>query len=211
MTSEATAAEIASYTPPTKKKRKLAYVNNPTFLQAMIEHRNKCKEHEAAGKPPPQISRYIGECILAIANRLSHKPNFIGYGHREEMVSDAIENCFQYLHNFNPEKSSNPFAYFTQICTFAFIRRIQKEKTQLYTKYKMIEAINVLNSGSIERQGHDTASYDESIKSSEWSQEYMYEFINKYENAKAEKLAKKKQATLDKFLADEETLEEEAT
>ena len=75
----------------------------------------------------------------------------------------------------------------------------------------MIEAINVLNSGSIERQGHDTASYDESIKSSEWSQEYMYEFINKYENAKAEKLAKKKQATLDKFLADEETLEEEAT
>jgi DNA-directed RNA polymerase specialized sigma24 family protein len=54
------------------------------------------------------------------------------------MISDGIENCLQYLDNFNPAKSSNPFAYFTQIIYFAFIRRIQKEKKQVTIKHKLI-------------------------------------------------------------------------
>jgi DNA-directed RNA polymerase specialized sigma24 family protein len=55
------------------------------------------------------------------------------------MISDGIENCLQYLHNFNPDKSNNPFAYFTQIIYYAFIRRIQKEKKQTHVKHRMIE------------------------------------------------------------------------
>ena len=55
------------------------------------------------------------------------------------MISDGIENCVQYIHNFNPEKSQNPFAYFTQIIHYAFLRRIQKEKKQLEIKTKIIE------------------------------------------------------------------------
>ena len=55
------------------------------------------------------------------------------------MISDGIENCVQYIHNFDPEKSRNPFAYFTQIIHYAFLRRIQKEKKQLDIKNKIIE------------------------------------------------------------------------
>ena len=59
------------------------------------------------------------------------------------MISDGIENCLQYCSNFNPEKSNNPFAYFTQIIYYAFIRRIQKEKKQQHVKHKIIENMNV--------------------------------------------------------------------
>ena len=100
----------------------------------MIEWNNRCKEAKKNGKPTPQVTNYIGECFLKIANHLSYRPNFINYTYREEMISDGIENCLQYVHNFNPEKSDNPFAYFTQIIYYAFLRRIQKEKKQAHVK-----------------------------------------------------------------------------
>ena len=65
--------------------------------------------------------------------------NFVNYMFRDDMISDGIENCVQYIHNFDPEKSRNPFAYFTQIIHYAFLRRIQKEKKQLDIKNKIIE------------------------------------------------------------------------
>ena len=88
---------------------------------------------------PPPIPDYAGECFLKIAEKLSHRPNFINYAFREEMVSDGIENCVMYANNFNPEKSQNPFAYFTQIIYYAFLRRIQKEKRQLEIKNKILD------------------------------------------------------------------------
>jgi len=95
-------------------------------LQAIIERKELLAEAEAADEPKPQISKYLGSCILKIANHLSYRPNFINYTYREEMISDGIENCLQYIDKFDPEKSKNPFAYFTQIIYFAFIRRITK-------------------------------------------------------------------------------------
>ena len=121
------------------KKKKPHYVNNKEFLQAMVEWKAKCREAEKAGKPQPPITNYIGECFLKIANHLSYRPNFINYTYRQEMISDGIENCLQYIHNFDPDKSKNPFSYFTQIIYYAFIRRIQKEKKQAHIKNKMIE------------------------------------------------------------------------
>ncbi len=90
--------------------------------------------------PKPQVTEYIGECFLLIAERLSTRPNFINYPYRDEMIGDAIENCLMYAANFDPEKSKNPFAYFTQITYFAFLRRIKKEKDQDKIKYKLMEA-----------------------------------------------------------------------
>lgn len=115
------------------------YVNNPDLLVAMTAYRKKYYEWEEAGKGKPKIPDYIGESIWHIANNLAKKGNFSGYSNlwKEEMICDGIENCMMYLHNFNPEKSSNPFAYFTRIIWFAFIRRIQKEKKQQYIKYKL--------------------------------------------------------------------------
>ena len=121
------------------KRKSEHYVNNKEFLEALINYRAKCQRAEEAGEARPVIPRYIGECFLKIANHLSYKPNFVNYMFREDMISEGIENCVQYIKNFNPEKSSNPFAYFTQIIHYAFLRRIQKEKRQMDIRGKLIE------------------------------------------------------------------------
>ena len=121
------------------KKKSIHYVDNAKFLEAMKEWKDQCKDAEETGDEKPRISNYICECFLKIANGLSYRPNFINYTYKQEMISDGIENCLQYIHNFDPEKSKNPFAYFTQIIYYAFLRRIQKEKKQLEIKTKIIE------------------------------------------------------------------------
>jgi DNA-directed RNA polymerase specialized sigma subunit len=135
------------------KKKSEHYVNNKDFLEAITVHRNKVEasffkqynreitqpERSTKWEGKPRITNYLGECFLKIATHLSYKPNFVNYMFREDMISDGIENCVQYIHNFNPEKSQNPFAYFTQIIHYAFLRRIQKEKKQLEIKTKIIE------------------------------------------------------------------------
>ena len=115
------------------------YVNNKEFLEALVVFKAKCLAAKEAGEQRPQISNYIGECFLKIATHLSYKPNFVNYMFREDMICDGIENCVQYIENFNPEKSKNPFAYFTQIIYYAFLRRIQKEKRQLEIKNKILD------------------------------------------------------------------------
>jgi len=128
-----------------KAKEKPHYVDNKKFLEAMTEFRLKVITAEEKGKKRPMVTNYIGECFLKIANHLSFRPNFINYTFRDDMISDGIENCLQYMDNFNPEKSKNPFAYFTQIIYYAFIRRIQKEKKQMQIKSKLIANAGVEN------------------------------------------------------------------
>ena len=122
-----------------KRQQSVHYVNNKDFLDAIIEYKKSVKEAEEQGLPKPRITNYLGECFLKIANHLSFKPNFVNYIFKDDMISDGIENCVQYIHNFNPEKSQNPFAYFTQIIYYAFLRRIQREKRQLEIKNKILE------------------------------------------------------------------------
>ena len=121
------------------RKKSEHYVNNKELLQALIVYREKVADAKEKDLPKPRITNYLGECFLKIATHLSYKPNFVNYMFREDMISDGIENCVQYIHNFDPEKSKNPFAYFTQIIHYAFLRRIQKEKKQLEIKTKIIE------------------------------------------------------------------------
>ena len=121
------------------KARSEHYVNNKELLHALIVYKNKVKEAQENEKPKPRITNYLGECFLKIATHLSYKPNFVNYMFREDMISDGIENCVQYINNFDPNKSTNPFAYFTQIIHYAFLRRIQKEKKQMDVKNKILE------------------------------------------------------------------------
>ena len=122
-----------------KRKRSEHYVNNKEFLAALIKYREDIEIAQIQGKPKPRITNYLGECFLKIATHLSFKPNFVNYMFKDDMICDGIENCVQYIHNFNPQKSQNPFAYFTQIIHYAFLRRIQKEKKQLEIKNKILE------------------------------------------------------------------------
>ena len=121
------------------RKQKEHYVDNKLFLQEITKYLKEVEDAARLDQPKPPIPRYIAECFMKIATHLSYRPNFINYMFKEDMVSDGIENCVQYIHNFDPEKSKNPFAYFTQIIHYAFLRRIQKEKKQLEIKTKIIE------------------------------------------------------------------------
>jgi len=153
----------------TDKKKKVHYVNNKQFLEAIVERKLLLKEAEESDLPKPQVTNYLGECILKIANHLSYRPNFINYTYRDEMISDGIENSLQYIDNFDPEKSKNPFAYFTQIIYFAFVRRITKEKKQQKIKDRILKRSNI--SDMIAVQDHD----DDGV----YQAQYM-EFIDKY-------------------------------
>mgnify|MGYP001375342774 FL=1 len=119
------------------------YIDNKEFLAKITDYRNSRIEAEECGDPKPQVTNYLGECFVKIANHLAYKSNFVNYTFRDEMILDGIENCLTYIDNFNPEKSNNPFAYFTQITYYAFIRRIQKEKRQQETKMKYIKSLDL--------------------------------------------------------------------
>jgi len=132
------------------KKNTEYYVNNKEFLQAITVFKKQVNEAKKNDLARPRIPRYIGDCFLKIATHLSYKPNFVNYTFRDDMISDGVENCVQYIDNFDPEKSQNPFAYFTQIIYYAFLRRIQKEKKQLEIKDKILE-----------KSGYDHVMYTE--------------------------------------------------
>jgi hypothetical protein len=119
------------------------YVDNKKFLAALIDYKTSIDAAKEKNEQIPQVPRYIGECFIKIATHLSYKSNFINYTFKDDMVSDGIENCLTAATKFDPSKSSNPFAYYTQIIYFAFIRRIQKEKKHQATKYKIIENLDL--------------------------------------------------------------------
>ena len=176
-----------------QKPKKIHYVDNQKFLEEMIVYKGKCKDAKSRGELEPQISEYVGECFMKIAQRLSFRPNFINYAFREDMISDGIENCVQYIRNFDPEKSKNPFAYFTQIIFFAFIRRIQKEKKQLYIKYKTMESSPSL-SENVEVSANDSdKGYNQETMNTD-QKANMHNFIKNFEDAKAAKSIAKKPA-----------------
>ncbi len=120
------------------KKKSEHYVNNKEFYQALVEYKRKVEVAKEKGLPKPRITNYLGDCFLRIANHLAYKPNFVNYMFKDDMICDGIENCVQYIHNFDTNRT-NPFAYFTQIVYYAFLRRIAKEKKQLEIKSKIIE------------------------------------------------------------------------
>jgi hypothetical protein len=176
------------------------YVNNPDFLQALIEYKQACDIAKKENREEPIVPNYIGECFLKIAEHLSRKPNFISYSFREEMICDGIENCIMYFRNFDPTKSTNPFAYFTQIIYFAFLRRIQKEKKQLYVKYKATEQFGILDEAELFEDSEGNVKqfvlYDN-----------ISEFIQTFEEKKKAK-KKTKAKGLDKFIEEDVVLEE---
>lgn len=127
------------------KKNSKHYVDNPTLFAEMIKYKTACELAKREGKPKPRVPNTIGAAILQIANRLATKHNFARYTYRDEMISDGIENCIRYIDNFDPEKTNNPFAYFTQILFFAYVRRIKTEKKESNKKHKLLESMNIMN------------------------------------------------------------------
>ena len=180
-------------------RKKQHYVDNSKLLEVMSEYREQYLIAKDNDIEPPVIPDYAGECFLKIAEKLSHRPNFINYAFREEMVSDGIENCVMYANNFNPEKSQNPFAYFTQIIYYAFLRRIEKEKKQLYIKYKTMNEFDSLeeNSDTSSMESEDFISTGASPLTAD-KRATIYDFIYAFEEKKRKK--KRPKETVDSKL-----------
>jgi len=172
------------------RKTPVQYVSNEKFYLELIRYKALLKEYDEKGFTPPPIPEYIGVCILSIAKKLSNKSNFIGYSSqwKDEMISDGIENCILYLNNFNPDKTNNPFAYFTQIIWYAFIRRIEKEKKQQVIKAKNLQNYAIFDSLNEEFQT-DSAQPNEALN----------DLITTYEKIKTKKRPDKKSIGLEKF------------
>jgi Sigma-70 region 2 len=173
------------------------YINNKTLYGRMIHYKNDVKEAREAKRELPKIPDYIGECVFLIANNLVKHPWYVGYSpqYKQEMISDAILDCVAAVDNFNPEKSTNPFGYFTMIAWNAFRRRLQKEKKQQYIKLKNYESSFVLNHDNLDYW--DQAQHKFNDQNSESIRSYEEKYLSK--NAAEKKKAKTKKG-LDKFV-----------
>lgn len=177
------------------KENQKHYVDNQKFLAEMKKFRTSVIEAKEQNLERPMISNYIGDCLFKIATHLARKPNFANYTFKEDMVSDGVENCLLYIDNFDPEKSSNPFAYFTQIIYYAFLRRIQKEKKHLYVKYKNME--NEIINALIENNGEEfVTTHLNGAMHDSYSEEFIRDFIETFEESKKNKVIKIKKKTV---------------
>lgn len=184
--------------PAPKKKQSNHYIDNKLFYTEMVKFWNACQEANRLGEERPPVPNYVGKCIMLIAQRLATRPNFIGYSYRDEMIGDGIENCLAYIHNFNPEKSKNPFAYFTQIIYYAFLRRIQKEKKHLYIKHKSFENSMIMNT-LVDMAPEDASHFSSAFIN---VSEKLNDLVEKFETKKPPKPVEKK--GVEKFIEDDD-------
>ena len=113
------------------------------------------------------------------------------------MILDGIENCIQYIDNFDPDKSSNPFAYFTQIIFYAFLRRIAKEKKQSYIKNRLIKEMP-FEAFELQEQDEDGTFHNAYLDYMQFSQSDLDDYMEKKTSAKK----KKNTSSLDEFISD---------
>lgn len=182
----------------TKRAPRNHYVNNKTLLEEMIKYREKVILSKQNDTKKPPIPNYVGQALMLIATRVAQKPNFYSYSYKDEMISDGIENCIMYIDNFDPEKSKNPFAYFTQIIHYAFIRRIQKEKKQQYIKIKNMENSFIFSELADHMEGHE-ADMGMS-KTNFFDNEITSEFVKNFESSIEKKKKVEPKVGVEKFI-----------
>lgn len=138
---------IGHNNPPKEKKKRRPrlkpnsehYVNNKEFTTALDAYSRECKEMLAKGKERPIMGKYLGQCVIKMATRLSLSPNFRGYMYREEMIQDAILGAVNYMHLFDGNRFNNGFAYVTQILFSHMVQTIKKEKKKYELNLKLIQ------------------------------------------------------------------------
>lgn len=181
------------------KKTTVHYVDNKKFYQEILEHKKRVAEAKEKGLEEPRLPNYIGECIWKIAEKLSTKPCFINYSYRDEMISDGIENCLMYFHDYDPDRGVNPFAYFTQVIYYAFLRRIGKEEKNRYIIYKNFQNTIIHGSHhSTSEYGADDMSFNnlfdrEDVDFTPKMYDNINEFMDKFEKKEEVKKQKRKQ------------------
>lgn len=181
------------------KKKPVHYVDNKLLYAEMTKYIAACRDATVNAAERPRIPDYIGTCIYKTAYRLATKPNFSSYSYKDDMISDGIITCCRYIHNFDPEKSTNPFSYFTQIIYFAFLQRIEKEKKHAYIKQKSIEMGSVM--GLLANQPFEGVAQNGNGPQIDTSKIADFELKNNIKPGKPSRAPRKsKTGALDKFI-----------
>lgn len=100
-------------------KKAKYYLTNADLLPAVLE-----------AKEQGRLTNKLARMLMLLTDRYSRKANFNGYSFREDMVSVALVNLCQNALKFNPEKSSNPFAFYTTAIKNSFLQYIIDEQYQ---------------------------------------------------------------------------------
>ena len=168
------------------------YLDNGRFLLELIEYKKKYTSAIENNQDVPRIPEFIGHAFILLVENFAKKPDYSGYPPQvlESLKSDAILNCLQCVHRFDPDTSKNPFAYFTMVISRCFWRTIAAERKRLYQKYKIMEGSGILDEPGV---------FDEIDSENQYEiYDNISEFIETYEyHEKKKKDAKKK--TLEKF------------
>lgn len=110
-------------TAPKKIKREKStstkghYVTNAEMLQEVIR-----------AKKLGKVTDELAKMFILITERYSKKSNFSGYSFREDMVSVALINLCANGLKFDPERSSNPFSFYTTVIHNSFLQYMADEK-----------------------------------------------------------------------------------
>lgn len=125
-----------------KKQKPVNYVDNAEFLRLLTVYSEERKRREQNDLPKNRVPEEIGRIFIDMATKLANRFNFTGYTFKEDMIGDGILNAIEAINNFDPTKSANPFAYFTQVIYWCYVRRIQKENKDHKTKMEFAFSID---------------------------------------------------------------------
>jgi DNA-directed RNA polymerase specialized sigma subunit len=75
-----------------------------------------------------RVTEDLAKMLLMLARKYAQRPCFVSYTYKEDMISEAITNLCHNALKFNPEKSSNPFAYYTSCIHSSFLQFLNVEK-----------------------------------------------------------------------------------
>lgn len=184
-----------------KRKAGNHYVDNALLYSYMLKYRRAVEDARNKALDKPRVPEYVGECIIKIAERLSTQQRFINYSFRDDMIGSAILNCIKYIDNFDPDQYNNPFAYFTQIIWYAFVRYIKDEKKHSYVKQKSLQNA-VINGMLSDYQGGDDTHVGVIDLDSEYMSSVVEDFEKKLKEKKKKDVAKKKAKSDDLFEED---------
>jgi hypothetical protein len=134
----------------TNAKKKAHYINNKDFSHAVVDYVSLANKAKEENKPIPKVTDYIATCFIKIAEGLSHRPNFVRYTYRDEMVMDGVENCLRAINNYKIETATRT-----------------KEKKQQDIKMRFIEKMGIEDftaMGMDDTGAQETMAYVDTLK-----------------------------------------------
>ena len=134
------------------------YVTNAQLIEAIAED----KLNKDAANPNGKLSSKLAKYLWMIAERYSYSPSFANYSFREDMVSIAVVNLCANWYKFNPEKSDNPFAFYTTAAYRSFLQYLADEKKHREIRDSLLVEAGSQPSFAFQEKSRAGVTHDES-------------------------------------------------